>query len=183
MKFATLIALVGATSAAKLGCAPQCEQVIDCGCDAGYGRARGGAAARLSGSSANSQGYAKLCSESAQSNTQIGGIQYTIPDKNTVTDQAKVSEAISSGNTSEKNCQVAKRNFTISGDICVEEKYTNQLKGEDSSSKCGQGSSQTKSRTSVANNCCGSASVPLTTGLAGGCSGLKSCECRKCSIC
>jgi hypothetical protein len=54
---------------------------------------------------------------------------------------------VSKGCSKEQNCQVAQRKFSIAGDITVTEKYNNSLKGEDVSEKCGQGASQTRSRT------------------------------------
>jgi hypothetical protein len=42
---------------------------------------------------ANADGYARLSAQSASSNSRIGATQMTIPDKHTVTDQAKVSES------------------------------------------------------------------------------------------
>jgi hypothetical protein len=82
-----------------------------------------------------------LTSESAGSQTQIGAQNIVIPDKHTVTDQAKVSEACSRGSNQEQNCQVAKRDFTIQGNISVTEKYNDSSKGEHVASKEGSGAS------------------------------------------
>lgn len=132
MKFTTLIALVGVASAYKRPCAcnqpepvePTQPQPTGCmmrggrGCGiAGAsglaGRGQSGlagllnAGARLPAATYGNDGYARLSTEGANSNTQISASQMTIPDKHTVTDQAKVSQAVSNGNTTEKNCQVA----------------------------------------------------------------------------
>ena len=195
MKFTTLIALVGAASAVYPSCRPACEQPeepacapkIACGCAGGAGGyGRGGrrglsgmldASSRLPAASYGSDNYARLCTEAANSNTQISASQMTIPDKNTCTDQAKVSQAVSNGNTQEKNCEVAQRKFSIGGEITVTEKYTNQQKGESSSEQCGEGASQTRSRVQVMNNCCGKAAIPVTANCAGGAGGAAGCKC------
>jgi hypothetical protein len=172
MKFTTLVALFGIAQASKLcpcdakpacayapqsGCGP-CSRGAGAGAGAGYG-AHGAAltsgldaGARLSASQQASS-YGVLCSENASSNTQLGNSNIIIPDKNTVTDQAKVSEAVSRGSNKATSCQVAQRKFSIAGEIAVTEKYSDSTKGEDSQEKCGEGSSQTRSRTQVLNNC------------------------------
>ena len=70
-----------------------------------------------------------------------------IPDKHTVTDQAKVSEAKSRGEKSAQDVEVAKRTFDICGQIIVSEKYNDSSKGEHCASKEGEGASQSRSRT------------------------------------
>jgi len=189
MKFTSLIALVGATQAAKLcpcSQAPQAQyqapQADSCddfdfsgvnGGAAGYRGLRGNlnAGSRLAAATQDG-GYGRLASENAASSTQIGASNIVIPDKNTVTDQAKVSEAVSKGNNKEQTCQVAQRKFTIGGEITVTEKYSDSLKAENVQEKCGEGASQTRSRTQVLDNMPqGAAGIPLTAqcGAAAGC--------------
>ena len=166
--------------------APACEYAAaqSCGCAGGAGGMGGAggfgrkglsgalnAASRLPAASYGDDNYARLCTESANSNTQISASQYTIPDKNTITDQAKVSQAVSNGSNKEQNCEVASRTFDISGSISVQEKYTNQQRGESTSEQCGEGASQTRSRVQVSNNCCGKAAIPVTSNCAGGAGG------------
>lgn len=86
----------------------------------------------------------------------------TIPDKNLITDQAKVSEYSAKGSQQEKTCQVAERTFSIGGEITVTEKYNDQLKGQHVSDKKSQGASQSRSRTQLLSNCGGKADVPQT---------------------
>lgn len=118
----------------------------DSGCNSGCGYSSGYAGlsnnlnAQLPGQD-RAGGYAKLTSESAGSQTQIGAQNIVIPDKHTVTDQAKVSEACSRGSNQEQNCQVAKRDFDINGHISVTEKYNDSSKGEHVASKEGSGAS------------------------------------------
>jgi len=97
----------------------------------------------------------------------------TIPDKHTVTDQAKVSEDASNGSAQEQTCQVAQRKFTIGGEITVTEKYNDSLKSENASCKQGEGASQTRSRTQVCDNCSGTAQIPVTAQ----CGAAPSCGC------
>jgi len=178
MKFT--LAILGLASAAKLNCAPQCDLCQPCqpqpacGCyDSSALSAYGAAAAQ----SAQLQGqersgsYATLGSESAGSNTFIGAQQIAIPDKHTVTDQAKVSESSNRGSQQAQNCEVAKRTFDINGSICVTEKYNDSSKGQHSGCKEGSGASQTKSRTQV-QNACADATIPCTCGSA-----------RTCNVC
>jgi len=184
MKFSTLLALFGAIEAAKICPCDQavpeysapCEQT----CDNFDFSATRGSAGRLSGAlnaagrmaGASREGtYGTLGSENAASNTQIGARNIVIPDKNTVTDQAKVSEAVSKGNNKEQTCQVAQRKFTIGGEITVTEKYSDSLKAENVQNKCGEGASQTRSRTQVLNNMpCGASSIPVTAQCGAPCS-------------
>jgi len=185
MKFA-LAALIGSASAVALECAPSCGQCYEepscysepaCGCASGYGGAYGGASigsqnAKLSGQE-RSGAYAKLTSESAGSNTNIGAQNIVIPDKHTVTDQAKVSESATRGSHQEQNCEVAKRTFDINGSICVSEKYNDSSKGQHSACKDGEGASQTRTRTQVQNNACAKADIPCT------CAAGSSCGCAR----
>lgn len=192
MKFA-IVALLGAASATKL--ARNCYQTseveapVDCGC-AGFlqsagdanraglgnlaigGGAGAGATQAILGAQDRAGAYAKLTSESAGSQTQIGAQNIVIPDKHTVTDQAKVSEAQSNGKAQSQKCQVAERTFEIAGSITVNESYNDKSKSEHCASKDGEGASQTRSRTQVQNNCCAQADIPCT------CSGpKKTCGC------
>jgi len=190
MKF-VLAALIGSASAVALECAPSCGPCYEeqscyeqpaCGCASGYGGAYGGASigsqnAKLSGQE-RSGAYAKLTSESAGSNTNIGAQNIVIPDKHTVTDQAKVSESATRGSHQEQNCEVAKRTFDINGSICVSEKYNDSSKGQHSACKDGEGASQTRTRTQVQNNACAKADIPCT------CAAGSSCGCaRPAAIC
>lgn len=157
MKF-VIAALIGSASAVALECAPQrdaaCFQAEQYGCaGSAYGAGASGYAlgdqnAQLSGQE-RAGAYAKLTSESAGSNTNIGAQNIVIPDKHTVTDQAKVSESASRGSHQEQNCEVAKRTFDINGSICVSEKYNDSSKGQHSACKDGEGASQTRTRTQV----------------------------------
>jgi hypothetical protein len=192
MKFA-VIALIGVVSATSLKaaypcgcnkCEPVCNACDTCGCDGydGYSRSgygcRGGVDATLPGAE-RSGAYAKLTAESAGSQTQIGAQQISIPDKCTVTDQAKVSEAQSKGSAQSQKCTVAKRTFDICGSISVEESYNDQSKSQHCAEKDGEGASQSRSRTQVQNNLCARADIPCTCA-AGGCG----CGCKsKCNIC
>ena len=172
MKFA-ILALIGAASAASLQRYVDCckpEPVCECACPCqdstfgAYGRAGCGAAgldATLPGAD-RAGAYAKLTSESAGSQTQIGAQQIVIPDKHTVTDQAKVSEAQSSGQAQSEKCQVAERTFDISGSITVNESYNDKSKTQHCAQKNGEGASQSRSRTQVQNNLCARADIPCT---------------------
>ena len=181
MKF-VLAALIGSASAVALECAPSCGQCYEepscysepaCGCASGYGGASiGSQNAKLSGQE-RSGAYAKLTSESAGSNTNIGAQNIVIPDKHTVTDQAKVSESATRGSHQEQNCEVAKRTFDINGSICVSEKYNDSSKGQHSACKDGEGASQTRTRTQVQNNACAKADIPCT------CAAGSSCGCAR----
>ena len=178
------LALLGCAQATRLtstwGCQPEPEPVATCGCaGSAAGAARNGfnlgdqnaelPAAERAGS------FAKLTSESAGSQTQIGAQNIVIPDKHTVTDQAKVSEAQSRGSKQAQNCEVAKRTFDIQGSISVTEKYNDSSKGEHCASKEGEGASQTRSRTQVQNNLCARADIPCTC--APSCAAAKICSC------
>ena len=187
MKFSVLIALVGAATAsrygqngpASCGSAPaQPEPEAEYSCD-GQAPLRGhslrgslNAAARLAspaaGDADGSIGYGTLSAENAASSTTIGASQVAIPDKNIITDQAKVNEAVSRGSRKSQTCQVAQRKFSINGDITVTEKYNDSLKGDNNSESCGQGASQTRSRTQLL-SAGGSAQIPVTTQCAARC--------------
>ena len=184
MKF-VIAAFLGLTQAVSLGCAPCSEpKIYECDCapcggawaaGAGAGAyALGDQNAQLSGAE-RAGSFAKLTSESAGSNTQIGAQNIVIPDKHTVTDQAKVSESATRGSHQEQNCEVAKRTFDINGSICVSEKYNDSSKGQHSACKDGEGASQTRTRTQVQNNVCAKADIPCTCG-AGAC-GRPACAC------
>ena len=154
MKF-VIAALIGCSAAISLECAPcnECYEAPICqqGCvdgQYGSGYALGSQNAQLSGAE-RAGAYAKLTSESAGSNTNIGAQNIVIPDKHTVTDQAKVSESATRGSHQEQNCEVAKRTFDINGSICVSEKYNDSSKGQHSACKDGEGASQTRTRTQV----------------------------------
>jgi len=124
MKF-VIAAFIGMISAVSLECQPNCcqQQEQNCGCGQyGAGYSLGDQNANLA-CAERSGAYAKLTSESAGSNTNIGAQNIVIPDKHTVTDQAKVSESATRGENEEQNCEVAKRTFDINGSICVTEKY------------------------------------------------------------
>ena len=173
MKFA-IAALIGSATAVSLGCAPvtQCYQADACESGCGYSAGQYGAGqgynlgaqnAQLSGAE-RAGAYAKLTSESAGSNTNIGAQNIVIPDKHTVTDQAKVSESATRGSHQEQNCEVAKRTFDICGSISVSEKYNDSSKGQHSACKDGEGASQTRTRTQVQNNVCAKADIPNTCG-------------------
>lgn len=190
MKF-VIAALIGSASAVSLGCAPaaaSCYEVQSCACDGdyadyGYGAGAAGAAYSLGAQNAQLAGaeragsYAKLTSESAGSNTNIGAQNIVIPDKHTVTDQAKVSESASRGSHNEQNCEVAKRTFDINGSICVSEKYNDSSKGQHSACKEGEGASQTRTRTQVQNNLCAKADIPCTCGAGSSCAPLAKAVC------
>lgn len=174
MQLSVLIALVGfATAQSCTGLAAPAP--ADCqfgGNGASYLNGAGaGGAARLSGAlNANGRlaaasrgaGFGKLSAQSAASNTRIGASNIVIPDKNTITDTAKVSEAVSGGSSKEQTCQVAQRKFTIGGEITVTEQYNDSTKGEHTTQKNGEAASQTRSRTQVLDNCGGSAAIPVT---------------------
>jgi hypothetical protein len=178
MKFA-IAALIGTVSAVSLNyCgADACAQEADYGCGNGNGQqfsaGAGGAyslgaqSAQLSGAE-RAGGYATLSAESAGSNTNIGAQNIVIPDKHTVTDQAKVSESAARGSHQEQNCEVAKRTFDINGSICVTEKYNDSSKGQHSACKDGEGASQTRTRPQVQNNVCAKADIPSTCGSGAG---------------
>ena len=180
MKF-VLAALIGSVSAVALECAPSCAcdpcyEEPACGCASGYAGAYGAGGAYAIGSQnaqlsgqERSGSYAKLTSESAGSNTNIGAQNIVIPDKHTVTDQAKVSESATRGSHQEQNCEVAKRTFDINGSICVSEKYNDSSKGQHSACKDGEGASQTRTRTQVHNNACAKADIPCTCAAGSSC--------------
>ena len=180
MKF-VLAALIGSVSAVALECAPSCDcdpcyEEPACGCASGYAGAYGAGGAYAIGSQnaqlsgqERSGSYAKLTSESAGSNTNIGAQNIVIPDKHTVTDQAKVSESATRGSHQEQNCEVAKRTFDINGSICVSEKYNDSSKGQHSACKDGEGASQTRTRTQVQNNACAKADIPCTCAAGSSC--------------
>ena len=180
MKF-VIAALIGCASAVSLECAPcasscapvcPCESSCDYGCSSGRrsgsGYAIGCQNAKLADQD-RSGAYAKLTSESAGSTTNIGAQNIVIPDKHTVTDQAKVSESATRGSHQEQNCEVAKRTFDINGSICVSEKYNDSSKGQHSACKDGEGASQTRTRTQVQNNACAKADIPCTCGAGSSC--------------
>lgn len=175
MRFSTFVALVGTAAAVRFesqcGCpvatpAPQ----YDCGCDdaklplPSYAGSAGlDASNKLAQPGAGgSDGYARLSSQSASSRSSIGASQISVPDRNSVTDQAKVHESVAKGERRAQNCQVARRRFSINGEITVDEKYNDNLKGDDTQKKCGQGASQTRSRTQVLNACNAQAAAPIT---------------------
>jgi hypothetical protein len=181
MKFSVIVALFGYASAIRGPCnAPPAPQ--DCSSDNGaYAAQSGLQAGALRGLRANlaapssSSAYGKLCSESAASKTEIGASNVVIPDKSTVTDQAKVTEDVSKGSSQAQTCQVAQRKFTIGGEITVTEKYNDSLKAENVAEKSGEGASQTKSRTHVLCNCQGKAEIPLTAACNYGAAAGQSC--------
>jgi hypothetical protein len=185
MKFTSIVALVGVATAIQYkqandcGCAAPIEEPF-CGCSGGAHleaktlRGSLDASARLASSQAGCDGYARLSNQSAGSNTEIGASQYTIPDKNIVTDQARVSESVSRGGNKEQTCKMSQKKFQIGGEITVTEKYNDSLKGEQVSEKCGQGAAQTRSRTQVLDSCNGSADIPLTAQ----CGGASDCGCN-----
>jgi hypothetical protein len=121
MKF-VIPAFIGSVSAVSLeyvhasacnACneAPACDQ----GCGgyiSGYGQGYnlGDRNAVLSGAD-RTGAFAKLTSESAGSNTNIVAQNIVIPDKHTVTDQAKVSESTTRGSHQEQNCEVTKKTY------------------------------------------------------------------------
>jgi len=177
MKYFALVALIGAAAAVK-NCpcnsydAPA-QVPVAATCDFANGNfgQRGlsgalNAGNRLQANSANQgdhAGYARLATQSAGSSSTIGTSQMTIPDKHSVTDQAKVDEHAQNGSSQEQTCQVAQRKFTIGGEITVTEKYNDSLKSENASCRKGEGASQTRSRTQVSDSVCGSAQMPVTT--------------------
>ena len=183
MKFA-VAALLACVSATKLQKCYECAPIVapvDCGCASGLLAAPGVGIDRTAGLALGAQNavlsaqeragaYARLSSESAGSQTQIGAQNIVIPDKHTVTDQAKVSEAQSKGQAQSQKCQVAERTFNINGQITVEESYNDKSKSEHSACKDGEGASQTRSRTQVQNNCNSRADIPCTCS-----SGCKTC--------
>ena len=187
MKFA-IIALLGVASATSLkgikydcACVPVttcCDPCDSCACSGNsgsrYGGYRGGASAVLPGAD-RAGSYAKLTAESAGSQTQIGAQQIVIPDKHTVTDQAKVSEAQSNGNAQSQKCSLSERTFDICGSITVAESYNDKTKSEHCASKNGEGASQSRARTQVQNNLCARADIPCTCA-----SGSKGCGCGCC---
>lgn len=170
MKFAVFIALVGAASAARRCGVPVPEsQPSGYTCD-DQNALRPNSLRGALDANANipqpgaggADGYGVLSSESASSRTCIGAAQVAIPDKNIITDQAKVQEAVSRGSRKSQTCQIAQRKFSISGDITVSEKYTDSLKGDNTSESCGKGASQIKSRTQLLNGGA-KAKIPVTT--------------------
>jgi hypothetical protein len=171
MKFSVFVALLGSASAVTFcgnaPAAPVCgQQQFSCDDQSNLQLPAyngNNLKAQLGAGEGCTDGYGKLSSESASSKTTIGASQITIPDKHIVTDQAKVHEEVAKGERQAQTCQVARRKFSISGEITVDEKYNDNLKGDDNSKKCGQGASQTRSRTQVLNVCTGgNASVPIT---------------------
>ena len=171
MKASVILALLGFTSAASLkqclpecppappACAPQslCNLSIN-----SAGGAAGGAKYATLGPASRAGSYAALASESAGSSTNIAAQQIVIPDRQTVTDQTKVSESCERGSDQAQSCEVASRTFEIGGSITVKEKYNDSSKGEFSSQKEGEGASQSRSRSQVANNLCAKATIPCT---------------------
>ena len=187
-----IAALIGCASAVSLECAPAAPAFSGCGCPcdsscagtygaSGSGYSLGAQSASLGGQE-RAGGYAKLTSESAGSNTQIGAQNIVIPDKHTVTDQAKVSESAMRGSHQEQNCEVAKRTFDIAGSISVSEKYNDSSKGQHSACKDGEGASQTRTRTQVQNNQCAKADIPCTCGASSSCGRPSACPCA-CNVC
>ncbi len=144
MKFTAIIALLGLTQAVSL----------QDSCLTGRQAALG--APERAGS------YASLSSESAGSNTQIGAQNIVIPDRQTVTDQTRVSEACNRGSNQAQNAEVASRTFDIAGSITVNERYNDSSRGENSGQQEGEGASQTRSRSQVLSNNSAQAQIPCT---------------------
>lgn len=170
MRASVIIALLGLANAASLKqCLPcQPEQASICNLSVGKPASAGGRAAVL-GAASREGSFAALATESAGSATNIAAQQIVIPDRHTVTDQTKVSESCSRGSNSAQSCEIAKRTFDIAGSITVSEKYNDSSKGEESAQKEGEGASQTRSRSQVANNLCAKATIPCTCAPACGC--------------
>lgn len=182
MKFSVFVALIGSTAAVRYYDCPQPKPILPCQqkeqqqeqaqftCDDQQALPLPAYSGQLDAASRLPQpgaggcdGYGRLSSESAASKTTIGASQLTIPDKNIVTDQAKVHESVAKGERKAQTCQVARRKFSINGEITVDEKYNDNLKGDETSKKCGQGAAQTRSRTQVLNVCSGgNVQVPPT---------------------
>ena len=90
MKSFVLLALLGCAAATKLqpqdcGCPAVVVPVSPCGCEEASGIKVGVQNAVLAGQE-RAGAFAKLTSESAGSQTQIGAQNIVIPDKHTVTD-------------------------------------------------------------------------------------------------
>jgi hypothetical protein len=191
MRFSVIVALVGSTAAIKVTgcgngaaanyCAPAPAEQAGYNCDDQVPLPLPQYSGNLDAScripkpgAGGADGYAKLCAESAESSTAIAANQITVPDKNIVTDQAKVHEAVAKGEKKSQTCQVARRKFSINGEITVDEKYNDNLKGDETSKKCGQGASQTRSRTQLLNSCAvGAVAIPRTSACveSNGCTG------------
>lgn len=117
MKFSVFVALIGSTAAIRYypGCnqaAPAPEPTpapAPCQAEGNYCDAQGDlplpaysgsldASGRLAQPGAGgADGYGSLSSENAASQQSIGASVLTIPDKNIVTDQAKVHESVAKG--------------------------------------------------------------------------------------
>ena len=174
-----ILAFIGFTSAASLKnfCGPPkivCEEAPVCVTEyAGYD-ACGSASGKQAhlGSAERSGAFATLSSESAGSSTNIAAQNIVIPDRHTVTDQTKVSEACSKGSDSSQNAEISKRTFDINGSISVCEKYNDSSKGENCAKKEAEAASQTRSRSQVLNNLCAKADIPCTYG---GCPPAQAC--------
>ena len=97
-------------------------------------------------------GIGTLTSQLAGSATNIGAQNIVIPDKKSVTDQAKVSKTCSQSKKQDQNCAVSKRSFAVNGGIRITQKGENTLKSEASASQCGEEASQSQLRNNVKSN-------------------------------
>ena len=161
MKSFAIVALLAATQA--ITCEPAC------GCNAGYGGNQGNQDYRIQG--LNKQvnlpcggGIGSLVSIQAGSTTQIGAQNIVVPDKKTITDQAKVSKTQAQSKKQDQGCGVSKRSFSVKGGIKITQKGENTSKGESSAKQCGEDASQSKESESVKSNNCAQASLPTTEG-------------------
>ena len=134
MKSFAIIALLGLTQA--ISCAPQSCQAFD-GCSAGQGTGYSGKQASLP----QGGGIGTLTSQLAGASTQIGAQKIVVPDKKTVTDQAKVSKTTSQTKKQDQGCAVAKRTFDVAGGIKITQKSEATGKAESSATHCGENAS------------------------------------------
>ena len=103
-----------------------------------------------------------LTRSAAGSTTEIGASNVIIPDKKSVTDQAKVVENNWKGKGTEQTCSVAANHFNVAGKIELKTIDTTQLKSSGSGSKSGEDQGQVKQKQYTG---CGEATtdIPCTT--------------------
>ena len=159
MKSFAIIALLGVAQA--ISCVPACGG----DCQSVDGTGKGYRASLSRGASVPcGGGVGTLTTQLAGSATSIGAQKIVVPDKQTVTDQAKVSKTCSQAKKQDQGCAVSKRSFTVNGGIKITQKGENTSKGASSASHCGEQASQSKETESVRSNTCAPASLPSTEG-------------------
>ena len=159
MKSFVVVALLGA--AAATACAPS-----DCcasECEYGSGDVYRIQQLNRQVSLPQGGGIGTLVTQAAGAETQIGAQKIVVPDKQTVTDQAKVSKTCSQTKKQDQGCAVSKRSFCVKGGIKIVQKGENSNKMEASASECGEEASQSKRSESVCSNCAPN-SLPGTEG-------------------